>query len=152
LLDKFAQDFHHFPLESTKFRYVLRVAYTHCTIGNHVYYSRYLDFMEIARGELFRVMGATCHDLHNLGLVFPVIETSIKYRKPARYDDLITIELWVSELEKVRLRFACQMTASGVLICEAETLHVCTSLEDRPIRIPTAVTGMLSKYLLPKIL
>jgi len=42
---------------SAPFRHIYRVVYADCTLGNHIYYSRYLDILEAARGEFFRHLG-----------------------------------------------------------------------------------------------
>ncbi|EEF57182.1 hypothetical protein Cflav_PD0189, partial [Pedosphaera parvula Ellin514] len=36
------------------YRHSYRVTYADCTVGNHIYYSRYLNLLEAARGEFFR--------------------------------------------------------------------------------------------------
>ena len=41
------------------FRHSHRVTYAECTMGNHIYYARYLDLLEAARGEFFRSLGTT---------------------------------------------------------------------------------------------
>jgi len=53
------------------FTHTHRVTYAECTIGNHVYYARYLDLLETARGEFFRALGMTFQQLHDNGTVFP---------------------------------------------------------------------------------
>lgn len=46
------------------FRYRHRVTYADCTVGNHIYYGRYLDLLEAARGEWFRSMGKSFDEWH----------------------------------------------------------------------------------------
>ena len=41
------------------FCHTYRVTYADCTVGDHIYYSRYLDLLEAARGEFFRSLGCT---------------------------------------------------------------------------------------------
>ena len=72
-----------------------RVSYAECTVGNHVYHSRYLDLLEAARGEFIRSFGSTVLRWQENDLIFPVIEARLNYRFPARYDDLLAIEVWV---------------------------------------------------------
>ncbi len=55
------------------FKHHYRVLYSECTVGNHVYYSRYLDILEAARGEFFRQAGAPLLALQESGTAFPVI-------------------------------------------------------------------------------
>ena len=118
------------------FRYPHRVTYAECTVGDHIYHSRYLDLLEAARGEFMRSLGRPVLELQNADCIFPVIEARLCYKTPARYDDLLTIEVWVTAIEKVRLNFGHRvLNQDGKLILEAETFHVCTSREEKPKRL-----------------
>jgi acyl-CoA thioester hydrolase len=118
------------------FRYPHRVTYAECTVGDHIYHSRYLDLLEAARGDFMRSLGRPVLELQNADCIFPVIEARLCYKTPARYDDLLTIEVWVTAIEKVRLNFGHRvLNQDGKLILEAETFHVCTSREEKPKRL-----------------
>ncbi len=87
-------------------------------------------------------------ELQEADCIFPVIEARLKYKAPARYDDLLTIEVWVTAIEKVRLNFGHRiLNQDGKLILEAETFHVCTSREEKPKRLPEEVVEKLTKHL-----
>src|SRR5450432_4845888 len=127
------------------FRYPHRVTYAECTVGDHVYHSRYLDLLEAARGEFMRSLGSTVLELQDADCIFPVIEARLQYKFPARYDDLLTIEVWVTAIEKVRLNFGHQiLNQDGKLILEAETFHVCTGLNEKPKRVPPELAEKLA--------
>lgn len=130
------------------FRYTHRVTYAECTVGNHVYHARYLDFLEAARGEFIRSLGATVLELQNRDCIFPVIEARLRYKFPARYDDLLTIEVRVTAVEKVRLNFGHRiLNQSGKLILEAETFHVCTGIDEKPKRLPEELVEKMKPHL-----
>jgi acyl-CoA thioester hydrolase len=78
------------------FRHQHRVTYAECALGNHVYYARYLEWLEAARGEFFRDLGTTFLVWQERDTIFPVIECNLRYKSPARYDDLLTIEIRVT--------------------------------------------------------
>ncbi len=125
-----------------------RVTYSECTVGNHIYYSRYLDLLEEARGEFFRHLGLTLRELHEAGTLFPVIEARIRYKGAARYDDVLRIELWVDEVARVRLAFGGRiLNQRGELLLEAQTLHACASAEDKLKRLPEGLVAKLQPYL-----
>ncbi len=129
------------------FRHRLRVTYADCTVGNHVYYARYLDFLEAARGEFFRHLGKTFQAWQDEGLIFPVIECRLQYRGPARYDDELEVEVAVLQAEGVRLGFRYRVVrAGGSVLVEAEIRHVCTSLEERPKRLPESLRDSLEPH------
>jgi acyl-CoA thioester hydrolase len=132
------------------FQYTHRVTYADCTVGNHIYHSRYLDLLEAARGEFIRSLGATVLELQERDFIFPVIEARLRYKFPARYDDLLAIEVWVTALEKVRLNFGHRiLNLNGKLILEAETFHVCTGVDEKPKRLPEELAEKLKPYLKP---
>jgi len=130
------------------FHYSHRVTYAECTLGNHIYYSRYLDLLEAARGEFFRAIGKPFLEWQEQGFIFPVIESRLRYRSPARYDDLLTIEVWPSVLKGVRVTFSYRiLNQADELILEAETAHVCTGLDGKPKRLPSSLSEVLEGYL-----
>jgi len=127
------------------FRHTHRVTYADCTVGNHVYYGRYLALLEAARGEWFRSLGKSFDDWHQRdGLIFPVLEVHLTYRSPARYDEALSIEIRVAAARGVRLNLAYRVLAGdGRLVLEGQTLHVCTNLEDKPRRLPPELIAAL---------
>lgn len=130
------------------FQYKHRVTYAECTVGNHIYHSRYLDLLEAARGEFLRSAGPAVLELQESGFIFPVIEAKVRYKFPARYDDQLTVEVWVTALEKIRVNFGHRiLNQDGKLILEAETFHVCTGLDEKPKRVPEELVEKLKPYL-----
>jgi len=138
------------PAVSTSvFRWRHRVTYAECTVGNHVYYARYLDILEEARGEFFRHAGQPLACLQETDTLFPVFEARLQYRGAARYDDVLTVEVAVAELAKVRLAFSYRILhESGRLLMEGSTVHACTSLAEKPKRIPENLATALAPYLI----
>jgi acyl-CoA thioester hydrolase len=130
------------------FRYQHRVTYAECTIGDHIYHSRYLDLLEAARGEFMRQSGGTVLEWQERDYIFPVIEARLRYRYPARYDDVLTIEVWITLMERVRLNFGHRIVnQDGKLILEAETFHACTSRDEKPKRLPEELAEKVRVYL-----
>ena len=135
-------------MSTSVFRWRHRVTYAECTVGNHVYYARYLDMLEEARGEFFRHIGQPLMRLQEAGAIFPVVEARLRYRGAARYDDVLTIEIAVAELAKVRLEFNHRILhESGRVLVEGSIVHACTSLDEKPRRIPLELAAALSPFL-----
>ena len=130
------------------FRCNYRVSYAECTVGNHIYYSRYLDLLERARGEFFRKLGKTLQQWQDEDTIFPVLECRLKYHAPARYDDLLTLEVRVTAAKGVRLNFGHRILGpASRLLVEAETFHACASLKEKPKRLPEDLLSLLRPYL-----
>jgi acyl-CoA thioester hydrolase len=132
------------------FRHAHRVVYAECTVGNHVYYARYLDMLEAARGEFMRQLGCSASQWQEAGTAFPVIGVEIAYKGPARYDDLLAIELWIAEMGGVRLTVGFRiLNDGGALLAEGVTRHICASTDERPKRLPKELVESLRPYLKP---
>jgi acyl-CoA thioester hydrolase len=126
------------------FVYSYRVTYAECTVGNHIYHSRYLDLLEAARGEFLRSQGTTVLHWQDQDVIFPVVEARLRYKYPARYDDLLAIEVWPALVDRIRVNFGHRiLNQNGKLILEAETFHVCTSREEKPRRLPEELAEKL---------
>jgi acyl-CoA thioester hydrolase len=135
-------------MSENAFRWDYRVSYADCTLGNHVYYSRYLDILERARGEFFRHIGKPLADLQQEDFTFPVLECHLKYHAPARYDDRLTIGVSITVAKGARLNFRHRILAQDSrCLIECETFHVCASIAEKPKRLPKELLHRLGPYL-----
>jgi acyl-CoA thioester hydrolase len=138
-------------MSDSVFEHQHRVIYSDCTVGNHIYYARYLDLLEEARGEFFRAAGWPLLALQENGTVFPVIEVQVTYQGFARYDDLLTIELWITEMRGARLDFGFRIVnAGGSALTKGRTRHVCTGLDEKPKRLPKELADSLARFVSPE--
>ncbi len=139
-------------MSANAFRHQHRVTYADCTLGNHVYYARYLELLEAARGEFIRGLGVTLLAWQERGFMFPVVEAHLRYKALARYDEVLQVEVWVTAAEKVRLNFAYRVTKqTGDLVLEGETLHVCMTLEEKLKRLPEELVAALQPHRRPPV-
>ncbi len=72
-----------------------RVNYSETDQMGVVYHARYLVWMDMARTEYLRETGLTYRGLEERGWRLAVSDVRVRYRQPARYDDLVTIRCWV---------------------------------------------------------
>lgn len=132
------------------FRHAHRVTYAECTVGNHVYYARYLDLLEAARGELFRAAGIPFAALQGQGVILPVVGVALEYSGAARYDDVVQVEVWATRVHRVRVEFAYRVVGpDGRVLVSGETRHACTDLSDKPVRVPAALVEALRRWTVP---
>jgi acyl-CoA thioester hydrolase len=122
------------------FRYRHRVSFAECTVGNHVYYARYLEILERARGEFFRAVGTPLAALQTSELIFPVIEAHLHYEAAARYDDELIVEVVVTELDRLHISFAYGVSNTrNTIILTGRTRHICAGPDEKPRRMPPEV-------------
>jgi acyl-CoA thioester hydrolase len=125
-----------------------RVIYAQCTIGNHVYHSRYPEIMEAARGEFMRALGYPLQRLQGEDYIFPVISLRMKFIAPARYDDELEIRISLKDVSRLRLTVVHKiLSATGQTFVEGETDHVCTSIHEKPKRMPSELLIACERYL-----
>ena len=134
---------------SDVFKHLHRVSYSECTLGNHVYYARYLDILEEARGEFFRHAGEPLQKWQAQDFMFPVTEVQLKYKGAARYDDLIEIRVTPVQITRIRLQFRYEIYRENMLLLEATISHVCTGLDEKPKRMPVELCETLNGFLSP---
>lgn len=116
-------------------RATYRVPYADTDQMGVVYYGNYLTMFERSRNELLRAVGFTYRELEALGIGLPVVEATISYRLPARYDDLLTLEARCAWCQGVRLRVDCRILREQTLLAEGHTIHAFMSLKSgRPLK------------------
>ena len=83
----------------------LRVRYGETDQMGYAYYGNYAQYFEVARVEALRSLGVSYKSLEESGVGLPVLDYSIKYLKPAYYDDELTILTIISEIPSAKINF-----------------------------------------------
>jgi acyl-CoA thioester hydrolase len=123
----------------------LRVIYGDTDQMGVVYYANYLRYFEAGRNEFIRAKGLRYRDLErDLGVMLPVVEAGVQYRQPARYDDLLTVEVSLAEARRATARFAYRVLRGEELLVTGHTVHACVGAGGRPQRLPKALLDGLS--------
>ena len=76
----------------------LRVRYAETDQMNIVYYGNYAQYFEVGRVESIRQLGLSYKGLEEIGIAMPVVDMHIKYLRPAKYDEVLTIKSTIKEL------------------------------------------------------
>lgn len=123
----------------------LRVYYEDTDAAGIVYYANYFRFIERGRTELLRALGHDQNALMKEGIAFAVRSASAEFLKPARLDDLLTIETTVAELGRAQVTFAQRILRDRELLLDAKIRVVCIDpLRGKPIPMPRALHEQLS--------
>jgi len=130
----------------SEFAWPVRVYWEDTDGGGIVYYANYLRFLERARTEWLRSIG---FDQSRLAaeskLAFVVASVSIEYKRPARLDDVLTINCQAQARRSSTLVFKQQILKQTDLIASAEAQVVCVDLQRmKPVRIPETLIRQLS--------
>ena len=87
------------------FDHKIRVRYAETDQMGFAYYGNYSAYYEEARAEALRSLGFSYRELEAMGVMMPVYENHSKYLKPARYDDLLRINVLVKEKPSAKMTF-----------------------------------------------
>lgn len=126
----------------------IRVRYAETDQMGFCYYGNYAQYFEVARVEMLRSLGFSYKMLEDQGILLPVTDFSIKYIKPAYYDQNLTIKTFMRILPNVRIAFDYEtFNESGELLNEARTELVFLKKETmRPSRAPDELIRKLKPY------
>ena len=129
----------------TAYRHPVRVYWEDTDAGGIVFYANYLKFFERARTEWLRSHGYGQHEMvERIGGMFVVTDTSMRYRRPARLDDLLEITVDVRRSAAASLEIAQQAWRDGELLVEGDIrIGFVQRATMRPARIPVEVLGAL---------
>lgn len=120
-----------------------RVNYSEIDQMGVVYHSRYVVWFDEARTEHIRRTGVSYRDLEARGILLVVGELRVRYRLPARYDDLVRIRCWVRECASRRITFGYAVDLDDTLLVTAETDMMALNREFAAARLPDDVLALL---------
>jgi acyl-CoA thioester hydrolase len=126
-------------------RYEVRVIFGDTDQMGVVYYANYLRFFEGARSALWRSLGRSYKDVEAQGIALPVVEAHVNYRKPARYEDLLEVEVEISEVRMASMRFTYVVWRGTDKIADGYTRHGVIGVDGRPRALPDSLRDMLEK-------
>ena len=89
----------------------IRVYYEDTDAAGIVYYANYLRFLERGRTEYLRSMGHDQHELMRQGVAFAVRSMNAEFLKPAKLDDMLTVDTAIESLGRAQLVFASVFVA-----------------------------------------
>ncbi len=122
---------------ATPFIHPLRVRYSECDQQGVVFNSHYLAWFDISMTELFRAAFGGYGVIVERGVDIVVGEAHLRYLAPARFDDLLQLEVSVRRIGDTSLICAHGVRLDGSLLVEGETRHVFVDIaSDRKTRAP----------------
>jgi len=122
----------------------IRVRYKDTDCMKVVYYGNYLTYFEVGRVEYLRQAGLAMAEVDQK-IHMPVVETLVRYLRPARLDDLLDVRCWVSERKRASFRFGYDVRNEvGEAVAAGYTLHACWDpATSRMIAIPIWLQQMM---------
>ena len=124
----------------------VRVRYAETDQMGVVYHGNYAQFFEMGRVEWLRNLGVSYKSMEDSGVMLPVVSLSMNYKKPARYDDLLTVRTIFKNLTSVKIEFDYEIeNQDGVLLTTGNSVLVFVNMETgRPMAAPDYVVEKLN--------
>jgi acyl-CoA thioester hydrolase len=131
------------PLEDSA---PVRVRYAETDAMGWVYYANYFSYFEVGRTALMRRAWKPYRELEREGLWLPVVESGCRYRRGARYDDLLRIRTRLTLSSPARLRFDYRVTREPdeELLAEGFTVHCFATPDGKPCSVPRELRRLIS--------
>lgn len=119
----------------------VRVLYGDTDKAQVVHHARYLDYLEAGRLEFLRHHGLDYREFEaRTGLGMPVVEARLRYRAPARFDDLLDVETWVSVCSRAKVVFESCILRGDEVLTEASVTVACVDMAgERIVSVPAEV-------------
>jgi len=131
-------------MSKTDFTIKKRVYYHDTDCGSVVYYANYLKYFEEARTEQLLSKGIDLRELGSKeGILFAVRNAEIKYKRPARYGDELTVTSRIEEVKPASIVFYHEIKNGPSVLVECRTVLASIGLDFKPVRLPSRIASML---------
>jgi acyl-CoA thioester hydrolase len=114
----------------------IRVRYAETDRMGLLHHANYLVYFEQARTELLRDVGYSYRDLEDKGFLLVLTKIEVRYKRPAYYDDMLTIVTTVEKTTGVRIDHRYEVRKGSELIAEGNTTLACIDREGSPQGLP----------------
>ena len=114
----------------------IRVRYQETDAMGVLHHANYLTYFEMGRTELLRAAGFTYKQIEADGLYMVIVRVECRYRRPARYDDLLRLRTTTKRATAARIDHEYQLYRGDELLAEAETTLACVDRQGALQRVP----------------
>lgn len=114
----------------------IRVRYQETDAMGVLHHANYFTYFEIGRTELLRANGCDYRNVEEDGLFMVVVKIGCTYKKPARYDDVLTLRTSATRISAAKIEHAYQLLRGDELLAEGHSTLACVDREGRVQRVP----------------
>ncbi len=104
-----------------------------------LHHANYFVYFEMGRTELLRKRGMTYRDMEDAGHLLVIVDLGCKYRRPAYYDDVLTLRTTVERVTHVKIVHKYELLRDGLLLAEGHSTLACVDREGRPQALPASL-------------
>lgn len=114
----------------------IRVRYAETDRMGLLHHANYLVYFEQGRTELLRQQGRSYKDVEDEGFFLVLAKIEVRYRQPARYDDLLTLRTIVTRTTPARIEHRYEVLRDGQLLAEGSSTLACVDRDGRLQKMP----------------
>ena len=119
----------------------IRVRYAETDRMGLLHHANYLVYFEQGRTELLRSQGLSYKDMEDQGYLLVLTRVQVRYRRPARYDELLTLRTTVTRTSSVKIEHRYELLRDGELLSEGETTLGCVDRNGQVQMLPEILRG-----------
>jgi acyl-CoA thioester hydrolase len=114
----------------------VRVRYAETDRMGLLHHANYLVYFEQGRTELLRPLGKSYREMEDQGFFLVLHKIEVKYRRPARYDDVLRLRTSVSRVTPVRIDHKYELMRDGELLAEGSSTLACVDRDGKLQPLP----------------
>jgi acyl-CoA thioester hydrolase len=114
----------------------IRVRYAETDRMGLLHHANYLVYFEQGRTELLRPLGRSYKEMEDQGFFLVLHKVEVKYRRPARYDDVLRLRTSVSRVTPVRIEHRYELFRDAELLAEGASTLACVDRDGRLQPLP----------------
>ena len=118
----------------------IRVRYAETDRMGLLHHANYFVYFEMGRTEMLRRRGITYREVEDAGHYLVIVDIGCKFKKPAHYDDLLTVRTTVARVTHVKIEHTYQVLREGTLLAEGRSTLACVDREGKPQPLPAMLT------------
>lgn len=132
-----------------EYQFQVRVRYAETDQMGVVYHGNYAQYFEMGRVEWLRNLGVSYKWMEENGVMLPVVSLTMNYKKPARYDDLLTVKTILKSQTSVKIEFDYEIyNEANELLTTGYSMLVFVDMKTgRPILPPSYVSEKINSFL-----
>ncbi len=119
----------------------IRVRYAETDRMGLLHHANYFIYFEMGRTELLRQGGLSYREVEDAGHFLVIVDIGCKFRRPAHYDDLLTLRTTVERVTHVKIVHQYQVSRDGQVLAEGHSTLACVDRQGRPQALPPSLTG-----------
>jgi acyl-CoA thioester hydrolase len=114
----------------------VRVRYAETDRMGLLHHANYFVYFEMARTELLRHRGISYREIEDAGHFLVIVDIDCKFKRPARYDDLLTVRTTVEKVTHVKIVHRYEVFRDGLLLAEGHSTLACVDRDGKPQALP----------------